>query len=507
VAKAEILVVEDEGIVAQDIQNTLEKSGYAVSGVAASGEAALVKAEETWPDLVLMDIVLKGDMDGIETARIIHDRFDIPVIYLTAYAHENTLQRAKITDPFGYIVKPFEERELSTAIEIAIHKHHAERRLRDSERHFRSLIENASDLITILDCDGIIRYASPSYQRVLGCQPSELIGQSALEFVHPDDQSEVKEIFIKAAENHTIQSVEFRCRHKGGSWRCFEATTNNRLDDSVVAGIVVNSRDVTERKLAEEAERIAQEQLFQHQQRERERVEAQLAKVSEELVRHARLAAIGQMAASIAHELRHPLTVVRNAAYYLKHQVPPENTKWIEHLALIDREIDTTKRLISNLMEMAHAKEPERQPVDLGKTIKEVFWRIKPDDQVQCHAGLNPDPFVLNVDKVQLRQVLENLMINAIQAMGGRGNISVRARHQGSFDLLIVQDDGQGIPEDLRQQIFEPLISTKPKGTGLGLAICRQIIERHCGTIELFETDAPGAAFQICLPSSKTPTE
>ncbi len=118
--RCEILVVEDEGIVARDIQATLERLGYSISGTAASGAEAINMARYNHPDLVLMDIVLKGPIDGIEAAQKIHDELDIPVIYLTAYADEETVERAKLTEPFGYVLKPFEERDLYTVVEMAL---------------------------------------------------------------------------------------------------------------------------------------------------------------------------------------------------------------------------------------------------------------------------------------------------------------------------------------------------------------------------------------------------
>lgn len=126
-----ILIVEDEGIVAMDIQNRVRRLGYSVSAVASSGEEAIEQAAETHPDLVLMDIVLKGMMDGTEAAGQIRERFDIPVLYLTAYADDETLQRAKITGPYGYILKPISDRELHSNIVIALHKHKMERELQE----------------------------------------------------------------------------------------------------------------------------------------------------------------------------------------------------------------------------------------------------------------------------------------------------------------------------------------------------------------------------------------
>ncbi len=132
--KKQILVVEDERIVAEDIKMRLEKLGYAVPGIAFSGEEAVKKAENMQPDLVLMDIVLEKKMSGIEAASIISSRFNIPIVYLTAYADNKTLERAKITEPFGYIIKPFEDRELHSIIEIALYKHTMERKLKKAQQ-------------------------------------------------------------------------------------------------------------------------------------------------------------------------------------------------------------------------------------------------------------------------------------------------------------------------------------------------------------------------------------
>ena len=119
----QVLVVEDENIVARDILTMLKGLGYGVAAVASSGEEAIEKAAAKQPDVVLMDIVLKGSVDGVQAAQEIRNRFRIPVIYLTAYADDDTLQRAKVTEPFGYILKPFEERELHIAIELALYRH------------------------------------------------------------------------------------------------------------------------------------------------------------------------------------------------------------------------------------------------------------------------------------------------------------------------------------------------------------------------------------------------
>ena len=134
---AQIIIVEDEGIVASDLKRRLGQLGYDVKAIVSSGEEAIIQAKKCKPDLVLMDIVLKGSMDGITAANKIHALFNIPVVYLTAYADGETLKRVKISEPYGYLVKPFEERELIAAIEIALERHKNVLKLKEKEQHFR----------------------------------------------------------------------------------------------------------------------------------------------------------------------------------------------------------------------------------------------------------------------------------------------------------------------------------------------------------------------------------
>jgi putative two-component system response regulator len=149
-AKARIMIVEDEGIIGGYIKRVLQDMGYAVSRVVSSGEEAIKKAQEDNPDLILMDIVLQGEMDGIEAASQIRSRFNIPVLYLTAYTNKKMLERAKITEPFGYIVKPFQERELHSNIEMALYKHKAERKLKESYAQLQRTMGAIIDAMTMM---------------------------------------------------------------------------------------------------------------------------------------------------------------------------------------------------------------------------------------------------------------------------------------------------------------------------------------------------------------------
>jgi len=231
-----------------------------------------------------------------------------------------------------------------------------------------------------------------------------------------------------------------------------------------------------------------------------ETVESELAKAKDQLVRQTRLATIGQISASIAHDLRNPLAVVRNAAYLLKRRLPPDQPKWIYYLDTIDREVDAANQIITNLMEAVRAKDPAKKPVELDRLVPEIFERTRREADFRLQTHFDPVPFVVQADPVQLRQVLANLFANAIQAMGQQGEIRVEARRNEGFHVIRVEDTGPGIPENIRDQIFEPLVSGRPKGTGLGLAICRQILQRHHGAIEVVRTGSSGTTFEIRLP-------
>lgn len=144
-SKINVLVVEDESIVSKDIQHSLKKLGYNVIGAASNGKRALEIFTEEMPDIVLMDIMLKGDMNGIEVAEIVKKQYNIPVIFLTAYADESTLGKAKITEPYGYIIKPFKEIDLHTAIEMAIYKHQKATELEKERDLLFSIVENKDE--------------------------------------------------------------------------------------------------------------------------------------------------------------------------------------------------------------------------------------------------------------------------------------------------------------------------------------------------------------------------
>lgn len=190
---AKIMVVEDERITAEDMRDGLEELGYDVIAVVSTGEEAVKLAEEISPDLVLMDIMLAGKMDGIEAAENIRGRFGIPVIYLTAYSDENTVARAKITEPSGYIIKggvdylnkPFEEGELHTAIEITLYKHKMELRLRENQRWLAAILKNISEALIVTDSNRQIKFMNYLAEEITGWLQEDALGNDLIEVLNP----------------------------------------------------------------------------------------------------------------------------------------------------------------------------------------------------------------------------------------------------------------------------------------------------------------------------------
>lgn len=180
-SKAGILIVEDSFIVAFHLRKTLESEGYEVMGIENSGEAAIAFIEKQRPALVLMDIMLGGRLDGIETTRTIRSRYHLPVIYITALTDKETIQRAKITEPYGYLTKPFEDREVFTVVEMALYKHEIELKLRQSEEKFFSTVRSISDAVIIIDEQYRITYMNPSAEAITGWALPKMSGRALQE--------------------------------------------------------------------------------------------------------------------------------------------------------------------------------------------------------------------------------------------------------------------------------------------------------------------------------------
>lgn len=250
----QIMVVEDEIIVAMDIENNLKGLGYSVPAVVCSGEEAIQKAAETHPDLVLMDIVLTGDIDGVEAAQHIGDRFNIPIVYLTSYADKKTLNRAKKTNPFGYIIKPFTEKELEATIIIALERKKRVRKLENGEQWFGTIfgtiLNSLTNAVVVTDKTGSITYMNPAAEEMSGWKQEESFGKNWIEtfnIINKETGKVVNDLVTKTLEpgirlnieNHVILS-------KDGRAIPIDETTLPLADDrGNITGAVLIFQDIT----------------------------------------------------------------------------------------------------------------------------------------------------------------------------------------------------------------------------------------------------------------------
>lgn len=265
-SKARILVVEDEGIIAEDLQLSLEEMGYEVVGIAVTGEDAVEEAEKSRPDLVLMDVVLQGQMNGIEAANRIHKMLGIPVIYLTAYSDDKILERAKITEPFGYMIKPIRERELYTNIEVALFKHEMERKLKEGREWLSVTLRSIADAVVTTDQDGRVSYMNPVAEALTGWGGEEARGKpfaDVLNIVNGKTgerrQDLAKQLIQEGNPIRMRGQSNLLIARDGSKIALGGGAAPIRDDNGSIIGIVTVFRDITEQKRVEERLRLLSE--------------------------------------------------------------------------------------------------------------------------------------------------------------------------------------------------------------------------------------------------------
>jgi len=244
---ARIVIVEDEFIVAADLRQRIQRLGYHVVGVATNGEEAIRKVKETQPDLLLLDIQLGAGIDGVTVARRVLEERHLPIVFMTAYSDNETLQRAKLVGPSGYVLKPFEERELRTTLEMALYKHQTDQRLRESEERYRALVEQTGEGIAYLNGEARFEFANAAAEGIFGVEGDGLAGRSLGEFTRPDEFSRLLgEVHGRSQEQKNTCPLTID-RYDGGRRDLLVTTTAARDAQGAVVGFFVVFRDMTGR--------------------------------------------------------------------------------------------------------------------------------------------------------------------------------------------------------------------------------------------------------------------
>jgi two-component system cell cycle sensor histidine kinase/response regulator CckA len=489
-ARKQILVVEDEGLIAADLQKRLERMGYSAPAIAHSGEEALGYARKTPFDLVLMDIRLKGPMDGVTTAQRLKHELQMPVVYITAHADHDTVERAKLTEPFGYVIKPVADASLRSAVQIAIYKNEMERRLRTSEGWLATTLGSVGDGIMACDTSGEIVFMNRVAEQLTGWESGAAKGKLLMDvlglYEESSPQAAKNPVYDLFPGEHRVYSLV----SKSGSETAVEiGCVENRAGDELLGAILV-LRNIGPRR---EMER----RLLQSQ----------------------RMEAVAGMAGGLAHDFNNLLMIMMGSADELYPRLSGEEQRLA---AEIKQSASMASSITKQLLILSRRDAARVEILNLNDVICEMqplvshtLGRVR---TLATDYG-SPAPFVRS-DRSRVKQALLNLALNARDAMPSGGELRIstaaidieaetpqgRQYRPGRYARLCVADNGKGMDKATLARIFEPFFTTRAagEGTGLGLAIVHSIVVQSGGYITATSEPGRGTTFEILLPAMGT---
>lgn len=355
--------------------------------------------------------------------------------------------------------------------ELKTERKQMEETLRESEAKYSALVENSRDGIVILQ-DGVVKFVNAVSLAIVGYTPEELLGIDFLKMVTPEDRETVMKRYADRISGKEVPSVyEIALIRKDGITVPVEVNATFINYEGKPADLVA-IRDVTERK-----------------------------RMQEQLVRREKLAALGELAGGVSHELRNPLGAVKQAAYFLKIALEQPEPEVKETLDIMEKEVATSERIISSILSFARPKSPTRRKVDINNVVQEALSCTSIPENVQLARQLDETLPSILADPVQLGQVFGNIILNAIQAMPEGGQLTIKSEVPGpEWVTVSFADTGVGIPQKDLERLLEPLFTTKAKGIGLGLAVAKTLVVGHGGTIEVQSEVGKGSTFTVRLP-------
>jgi PAS domain S-box-containing protein len=360
----------------------------------------------------------------------------------------------------------------------------AEESLRKSEQRFKTLLENAYEGITVVDANGKILYESPGFSRMMGYSAKDGQGVISFTYIHPDDKQNAQESFTNTVRNPDARfQIVVRVKHKDGTWRWIECIGRNLTKETDLNGLVVNFRDITERK-----------------------------RMEEELQKTQKLESLGLLAGGIAHDFNNLLGGI--FGYIDLALVSSKDGAVSKYLSAAMGAMDRARHLTRQLLTFSKGGAPVRETGEVSSVIRDAASLALSGSNVSCTFHIADTLWLCTFDKNQIGQVIDNIVINAQQAMPLGGailisamNVSVKAGEKatvkaGDYVKISISDEGIGIPADILPRIFDPFFTTKQKGSGLGLSICHSILQKHNGGIEVESAQGKGTTLHLYLPAS-----
>ncbi|AFZ20505.1 hybrid sensor histidine kinase/response regulator [Allocoleopsis franciscana] len=533
-----ILVVEDEKIIALNVRESLESLGYIVPAIADSGEKAIEKATQLRPDLVLMDIRLKGNMDGIQAAEQIWNSMQIPVIYVTGHSDKSTLERAKITVPFGYILKPVKEQELYVAIETALQRY-------EREQLLSAILKGMGDGVILVNPQGRVQFLNQVAESLTGWRQDEARDREFIEvfkIVSEQTQQPVNNPVTAALQQDTTVYLEDRVlllSKNGTPIPIGDSAAPVKDNKGVITGVVLVFRDITQRRLAEERNLAMERARY---------LELQIA----ELQRLNQLK--DDFLSTVSHELRTPLSNIKMAVRLLEtvldqqsilgSQTHFNSQSMNRYLKILEDQCNQELMLVNDLLDMraidADAYPLELTSIELQNWIPHIVESFEARTQTQqqnLQVSLPPELPPLVSDLSSLTRILSELLNNACKYTPAGEQIVVTVQvisedkeNQGDKTVeslpsspltpalrcpprgvqIDVSNSGVEIPTEELARIFDPFYRIpkndpwKYGGTGLGLSLVKKLLVRLQGNLDVTSTQG-WTTFRLFLPNLELP--
>ncbi|MBV6324323.1 sensor histidine kinase [Duganella violaceipulchra] len=502
-----VLVVEDEIVVSEDLQQRLRLQGYEVTGAADTAADAIRLATLTLPDVALMDIMLHGKAEGIEAAEYLRGQLDIPVIFLTAHSDAATLQRARLTDPAGYIVKPFDDAQLRVAIDMAPARHEMERKALRVARWLSATLTSIGDAVIATNTRAKIILLNPAAEKLTGWSQEQAVGQPFADVVRlvnhttrlpledPATCALQQGLTIRIDPNTLLLT-------RTGEERFVDDSASPITDETgKILGAVVVIVDATDRHAVQgRVQGLARQ------------VETLLAEKQRNATATAELEAF---AAAVSHDLRGPLNAIAGFTYLLSKQhrkhLDSSGQIFLDHVQRNAREMISMTEDYLRFLGLSHGQGLAVTSVDLGTLVRDVFRSltgVPGTKTVQFTCA--PLPTIM-ADEAMLRQVFVNVLGNAIKYTSRQDQpvVSVGVSTAGpaaeAMHTLFVRDNGIGFDAAGAEKLFEPFqrfhSTAEFSGTGVGLSIVKRIVEHHGGTLRAQSQPGAGATFFLTLPA------
>ncbi len=502
----EILIVDDEWTTRLELDEMLQAAGYGVAGLAENGRQAVQMAEELSPDLILMDIVMPGDMNGIAAAREIRMKSDVPVIFISAYGDPEFIDEAKRVEPFGYVMKPFDESEVKAFVEIALYKSRLEKELAASNRELHQLRREWESIFhavgipaLILDNDRRILHANTATLERVEMPEEKIIGRKCHEVFHKSARPHSNCPCEKMITSGVFETAEIEMDVLKGTF--LVSCTPLFDDEGQLEKVIHIATDITERKRREMERERLQDRLRQAQKMEM----------------------MGTLTAGIAHDFNNLLSIIVGNLELAKEE-GKSNPVLMRFLKSAEEAISKTGDLTHRLSSLSHGQAHLRRHGPIDPLLRRIHDEVDTRRGIECHMDVPEGLWPVSHDPTELHRAIRHVVTNAVEAMPRGGVIRIEAKNVtlgdrqrdsmfpsaiGKYVHIVIQDEGSGIKEEDLGRICDPYFSTKDrgakKGMGLGLTTAYAEIERHDGYFHVQSVEGQGTTVSIFLPMVEKP--